>query len=208
MTVEQLADRFQLEGTTREAFLAKLRGIQRLWSGLKEAQYPDNKLLNRQLDQYRDAVEKALRIARMLPEYLIDIEPDPNASNDSARNAWTQHPPHPIDYLEYLLWDRTDWPETIAARQSDPDAVVYKSNADLLPRMPKTETHKRDVLLNNLIDLFVIAYPKAELKLYRSEHERGYSGGFYAFLSDVLQLVDPDSDLLQTLSERFIKRSQ
>ena len=205
---EALADKMNLQDGTREAFLTKLRGIRKLWDGLQGTRYNDNKFIVRQLESYITAVERAYSLAKQLGLYLPPLEPDPNAGNNTNLDAWLQHPPQPEEYLRQLLDERTDWEATVKARQEsgDRNARVYMDWKDCIIPMPKEQAHKRRILLNNLLDLFRIAYPGAEPKLYRDNHnDSGYAGGFYAFLSDVLPDVDDDPALLKTLAERFLK---
>jgi hypothetical protein len=208
MTGEELADSLQMVGDVRDLFLRKLEGMKVQREASKGAKYPDNKETKKKLEQYQGALKKALRIAKMLPPHLTEIQPDPGASN-TDRDRWKQNPPHPMDYLEYALGVFVDWPATIeAVLAGDTGAVIYRNPSELLIKMPKTATHKRGVLLNNLEDLFRIAYPGVEPVVYRESYKDGYGGAFYSFLSDVLPLIDTAPDLLQTLSERFLKRPQ
>ena len=237
---EELADSLQLVGDARDAFLLRLHGTKVKWEAttatqwpvsqwvpgeqpqgergqgewvqtiLEVTQSPDNKAIKRKLKQYRGAVEKALNLARELPYHLTEIEPDPNASN-TDRDGWKQNPPHPTDYLEYALLELTDWQKTFEARWAgDADAVIFRNPSELLIKMPKTATHHRDVLLNNLEDMFRIAYPEIEPVIYRNGHADGYSnrfaGAFHDFLIKVLPLIDTSETLLTTLSQRFEKR--
>ena len=214
----------------RDLFLLRLHGTQVKWEALNATQwpvtewvhgkpeqttlevthFPDNKKLKRKLEQYWSAIEKALQLAREMPYHLTEIQPDQNAS-DNDRDGWKQNPPHPTDYLQYALWESQDWPKTFEARMAgDTDAVIYRNRSELLIKMPKTATHKRDVLLNNLEDMFRIAYPKIKPVIYRDGHAEGYenrfTGAFHDFLITVLPLIDTSDTLLTTLSQRFEKR--
>lgn len=194
MTGEELADSLQLEGDVRDLFLLRLHGTQVKWEALKGSQYPNNTTAKRKLESYWRTMEKLLELAQELPPNLIEIEHDPGSDD------WRQAPPQIVDYLEYALQGSKEYPDTIEE--------LVNNAAGLLRKMPKTATHHRDVLLNNLEELFRIAYPEIELKLYRDNYGKGYDGGFYSFLADALPLIDTDTSLVQTISERFIRRRE
>ena len=184
--------------------MGRVNGVE---TTLEVRQYPDNRKTKEKLKQYRGAVEKALNLARELPDHLTEIEPDPNARGIGDSYDWKQDPPHPTDYLEYALGVFVDWSATIeAALAGGTDGVVDRNTSELLPKIAQPGARNRDKLLNMLEELFRIAYPEAKPRLHRSNYNGPYAGAFYDFLSNVLPVVDADSDLLQTLSERYITR--
>jgi len=217
---DTLLERLDIAESRREAFLSKLHSIQRNWPTIRDGKLPDRGELKKKLEQYFKSVEKTLSLARQLPDELLSLPPDPNGRHaepvklfegrapvtpsSTAATAWTQNPPHPVDYLEYLLVGRIDLVSSLRAVEDNPGAPIeYRGVDDLLPNVPRKDVYLRNWLLNQLMDLFAVGYPDDEATLYWEDISNGYAGRFYRFLSEVLPSIDTEEDLQKKLARRY-----
>ncbi|MEP4145600.1 MAG: hypothetical protein ABJL54_00185 [Halioglobus sp.] len=225
MSDDTLLERLDIAESRREAFLFKLHAIERNWPTIRDGELPDRGQLKKTLEQYFKSVEKTLRLARQLPDELLSLPPDPNGKHaeavkvfegralvppsSTAATAWTQNPPHPVDYLEYLLVGRIDLVSSLRAVEDHSGASIeYRGVDDLLPNVPRKDVYPRNWLLNQLMDLFAVGYPDDEATLYWDDIKNGYAGRFYRFLSEALQSIDTEEGLQQKLARRYKDRQK
>ena len=168
MNDDALMVQLGIEESQREAFQLKLDAIRRSWPAIRDGQLPDRRQLKEKLEQYFASVEKTLRLAREIPPELISLPSDsgeqrdepvavfegraPVAPSRTEATAWTDNPPHPVDYLQYLLAGRLDLVASLKARELDPTAnLELRSVNDLLPSVPRKDVYPFNWLLNQLL---------------------------------------------------------